>query len=164
MGAGATGERSGLISQRFGVRVPGAQYKGDKMKILTMYLKEVPEGYYNVLMENSRCLSPDKVYMISQITSSTTSSKDCTTSGSILKYFFRLPTKEHTYEALITEQLYEGICRDVKFSPDEIKTYSVFEYLFGKDTVRVYFEDDYIIAVGPEENKEWQYEFQKYHV
>ena len=132
------------------------------MKQVTMYLKEIPSNYYNALIEQSYCLSPDKVYMISQLTLSQSGN----TSASMLKYLFRLPTKNKTYEALITEQLFEGICKDIPFTTDEIVSQRVYEYLYGKDTIRVFVEDDgeNILAIGPEENKEWQYEFQKYHV
>lgn len=134
------------------------------MKNVTMILKEVPENYYNALIEHIYCISPDKVYMVSQLTVSTTKHENCTTSGSMLKYLFRLPTKNKVYESLITEQLYEGICRDIPFAPGDIKDQRVYEYLYDKDTIRVISEDDQIVAVGPENNKEWQYEFQKYHV
>lgn len=134
------------------------------MKNVTMILKEVPENYYNALIEHVYCISPDKVYMVSQLTISATKHENCVTSGSMLKYLFRLPTKDKVYESLITEQLYEGICRDIPFAPEEIKDQRVYEYLYGKDTIRVISEDDQIVAVGPEDNKEWQYEFQKYHI
>lgn len=129
-----------------------------------MILKKVPENYYNALMEHIYCLSPNKVYMVSQLTVSVSQNENCTTSGSMLKYLFRLPAKDKVYESLITEQLYEGICKDIPFTSDEIKDQRIYEYLYGKDTIRVITEDDQIIAVGPEDNKEWQYEFQKYHV
>lgn len=77
---------------------------------------------------------------------------------------FRIPTKNQTYETLITEQNYEGILRDVSFSLDDIRITSIYEYIFGKYTIRVFVEDNEIVATGPEECKEWQYEFQKYHV
>ncbi len=134
------------------------------MKEISMHLKKVPEGYYSSLSENIYCLSPGKVYMLSQITTSTTAFKDCATSGAVLKYLFRLPTKNHTYEALIPQSLFEGILRDIPFTNDEYHSQKVCEYLFGKDTVRVFIEDNAIVAIGPEENKEWQYEFQKYHI
>lgn len=134
------------------------------MKNVTMILKEVPENYYNALIEHVLCISPGKVYIVSQLTISTTEHRDCTTSGLMLKYLFRLPTKNKVYESLITEQLYEGICRDIPFTSEEIKDQRIYEYLYGKDTIRVISEDDQIVAVGPEDNKEWQYEFQKYHV
>ena len=50
------------------------------------------------------------------------------------------------------------------FATDDVKCQKIFEYLYGKDTVRVITEDEDIVAIGPEENKEWQYEFQKYHI
>lgn len=125
------------------------------MKKLTMYLKNIPPGYYAGLSEVIYCISPGKVYMVRQ-----------QSLGEIpmIKYLFRLPTEKKIYEGLITEELYEGVIRDIPFATNEIKCQKIFEYLFGKDTIRVIIEDNSIIAIGPEENKEWQYEFQKYHV
>lgn len=125
------------------------------MKELTMHLKNIPPGYYTGMSEVIYCISPEKVYMVRQQTLG---------EMPMLKYFFRLPTAKKIYEGLITEELYEGIIRDIPFTTNEIKCQKIFEYLFGKDTVRVIVEDDNIVAIGPEENKEWQYEFQKYHV
>ena len=130
------------------------------MKKITMYLKDVPRGYYNVLIEQSYCLCPNKVYMINQLNSTEYGE----TNFSTVKYMFRIPTKNQTYETLITEQNYEGILRDVSFSLDDIRITSIYEYIFGKYTIRVFVEDNEIVATGPEECKEWQYEFQKYHV
>lgn len=129
-----------------------------------MYLKEVPKGYYNSLSENVYCISPNKVYMLSQITTSVTAFKDCTTSGSLVKYLFRLPTKDKIYETLIPASLFQGLLMDIPFKDKDYKNQKVYEYLFGKDTVKVFVEDETIVAIGPEENKEWQYEFQKLHV
>lgn len=130
------------------------------MKELMMHLKTIPEGYYTCLIEQVYELSPNKIYMVSQLNMSQTGN----TSGATLKYFFRLPTKNQVYEGLITEQLFEGICRDIPFKNEDIKDQRIYEYLYGKDTIRVIVENESIIAVGPEDNKEWQYEFQKYHV
>ena len=84
----------------------------------------------------------------------------------IVKYFFRLSSKNNVYEALITENLYENILCDSLVN--ETNYQSVFEYLWGRDTVKVIVEADSfsenIVAIGPEDNKEWQYEFQKYHI
>ena len=130
----------------------------------TILLNEIPEGYYQELDELIYTLSPDKIYMVKQFAFS---ANDV---SSYAKYFFRLPTKDRTYEALITKELYEGICRDIHFEDHEVKLYVIYEYLFGKDTVRVVVEtevgkDKHIIyAVGPVENKDWQIEFQKYHI
>lgn len=125
------------------------------MKQLTMRLKEVPPGYYVGISETVYCISPDKVYMVCQ-----------QGFGEIpmIKYLFRLPTPKRVYEGLITKELYEGILRDIPFTPKEIKNQKIFEYLYGKDTIKVIVEENDIFAVGPEESKEWQYEFQKYHI
>ena len=125
------------------------------MKELTMYLKNIPPGYYAGMSEVIYCISPEKVYMVRQ-----------QNLGEIpmIKYLFRLPTVRKVYEGLITEELYEGILRDIPFATGDVKCQKIFEYLYGKDTVRVITEDEDIVAIGPEENKEWQYEFQKYHV
>lgn len=133
------------------------------MKQLSMSLKDIPPGYYLGFVETIYCLSPNKVYMVRQ----TTIEED----HPMVKYFFRLPTPKNIYEGLITEQLYNGIIKDISFAPEDIKYQQVYEYLFGKDTIRVVSELDMtltkesniIVAIGPEENKEWQYEFQKYH-
>ncbi len=125
------------------------------MKELTMHLKNIPPGYYAGMSEVIYCISPEKVYMVRQ-----------QSLGEIpmIKYLFRLPTVRKVYEGLITEELYEGILRDIPFATGDVKCQKIFEYLYGKDTVRVITEDEDIVAIGPEENKEWQYEFQKYHV
>lgn len=125
------------------------------MKELAMHLKNIPPGYYAGMSEVIYCISPEKVYMVRQ-----------QNLGEIpmIKYLFRLPTAKKVYEGLITEELYEGILRDIPFATGDVKCQKIFEYLYGKDTVRVITEDKDIIAIGPEENKEWQYEFQKYHV
>lgn len=125
------------------------------MKELTMHLKNIPPGYYAGISEVIYCISPEKVYMVRQ-----------QNLGEIpmIKYLFRLPTVRKVYEGLITEELYEGILRDIPFTTSDVKCQKIFEYLYGKDTVRVITEDKDIVAIGPEENKEWQYEFQKYHV
>lgn len=125
------------------------------MKELTMHLKDIPPGYYAGMSEVIYCISPEKVYMVRQ-----------QNLGEIpmIKYLFRLPTVRKVYEGLITEELYEGILRDIPFATGDVKCQKIFEYLYGKDTVRVITEDEDIVAIGPEENKEWQYEFQKYHV
>lgn len=125
------------------------------MKELAMHLKNIPPGYYAGMSEVIYCISPEKVYMVRQ-----------QNLGEIpmIKYLFRLPTARKVYEGLITEELYEGILRDIPFATGDVKCQKIFEYLYGKDTVRVITEDKDIIAIGPEENKEWQYEFQKYHV
>ena len=125
------------------------------MKELTMHLKNIPPGYYAGMSEVIYCISPEKVYMVRQ-----------QSLGEIpmIKYLFRLPTVRKVYEGLITEELYEGILRDIPFATGDVKCQKIFEYLCGKDTVRVITEDEDIVAIGPEENKEWQYEFQKYHV
>lgn len=125
------------------------------MKELTMHLKNIPPGYYAGMSEVIYCISPEKVYMVRQ-----------QNLGEIpmIKYLFRLPTVRKVYEGLITEELYEGILRDIPFATGDVKCQKIFEYLYGKDTVRVITEDEDIVAIGPEENKEWQYEFQKYHV
>ena len=131
------------------------------MKEISMRLKEIPPGYYAGFSESIYCISPDKVYMVRQ----TNIDKDY----SSLKYLFRLPTKYNVYEAMITKQLWDGILLNNSFSNSDYKSQFIYEYLFGKDTIRVIseldlFGDSKIIAIGPEENKEWQYEFQKYHV
>lgn len=125
------------------------------MKELAMHLKNIPPGYYAGMSEVIYCISPEKVYMVRQ-----------QNLGEIpmIKYLFRLPTARKVYEGLITEELYEGILRDIPFATGDVKCQKIFEYLYGKDTVRVITEDKDIIAIGPEENKEWQYEFQKYHI
>ena len=125
------------------------------MKELAMHLKNIPPGYYAGMSEVIYCISPEKVYMVRQ-----------QNLGEIpmIKYLFRLPTARKVYEGLITEELYEGILRDIPFATGDVKCQKIFEYLYGKDTVRVITEDKDIIATGPEENKEWQYEFQKYHI
>lgn len=125
------------------------------MKELAMHLKNIPPSYYAGMSEVIYCISPEKVYMVRQ-----------QNLGEIpmIKYLFRLPTARKVYEGLITEELYEGILRDIPFATGDVKCQKIFEYLYGKDTVRVITEDKDIIAIGPEENKEWQYEFQKYHV
>jgi hypothetical protein len=129
--------------------------EGENMKELTMHLKNIPPGYYAGMSEVIYCISPEKVYMVRQ-----------QNLGEIpmIKYLFRLPTVRKVYEGLITEELYEGILRDIPFATGDVKCQKIFEYLYGKDTVRVITEDEDIVAIGPEENKEWQYEFQKYHV
>lgn len=131
------------------------------MKEISMRLKKIPPGYYAGLSESIYCISPNKVYMVKQ--------KNIDKDYSSLKYLFRLPTKDNVYESMITEQLWSNILLDNSFNDSEYKFQLVYEYLFGKDTIRVIseldlFGDEKIIAVGPEENKEWQYEFQKYHV
>lgn len=132
------------------------------MKEISMRLKEIPDGYYVGLSETVYCIAPDKVYMVKQV--------NVDREFETIKYFFRLPTKCNVYEALITEQLYEGIRRDNYFDTNDIKFQAVYEYIFGKDTIRViseynlFHKDEKIVAIGPEENEEWQYEFQKYHV
>lgn len=125
------------------------------MKELTMHLKNIPPGYYTGMSEVIYCISPEKVYMVRQ-----------QNLGEIpmIKYLFRLPTARKVYEGLITKELYEGILRDIPFATGDVKCQKIFEYLYGKDTIRVITEDKDIVAIGPEENKEWQYEFQKYHV
>ena len=132
------------------------------MKEISMRLKEVPDGYYVGLSETVYCISPDKVYMVKQV--------NVDNEFETIKYFFRLPTKYNVYEGLITEQLYEGIRRDNYFDTNDIKFQAVYEYIFGKDTIRVisecslFHKDEKIVAIGPEENEEWQNEFQRYHI
>lgn len=132
------------------------------MKNTAMFLKNVPEGFYTGVSELIYTISPDKVYMVRQIGMNKT--------NPMMKFFFRLPTKYNVYEAMITKDLYEGINRDISFNSDEIEERMKYDYLFGKDTVHVFVQydktrkKDIIIAMGPAENKEWQYEFQKYHL
>ena len=121
------------------------------MKELSMHLKEIPPNYYAGFAETIFCISPDKVYMVKQT--------NLNRRSGYVKYLFRLPTRT---------KVYEGLLQDIPFNTDEIKNHQIFEYLYGKDTIRVIIETTLdnkpvIIAIGPEENKEWQYEFQKYH-
>lgn len=125
----------------------------------SMILKELPDGYYQSLTEIIRVLSPGKVYIVKQVAQAVKGGVPA-----YIKYFFRLPTKEKNYEALITKDFYDNVCRDIHFEDDEIKIQSVAKYLFGKDTITVYLDNGMLIATGPDENKEWQYEFQKYHI
>lgn len=133
------------------------------MKETTMILKRLPPGFYRGLRESIFTLSPDKVYMVRQDILNEDPSKILT------KYLFRLPTEHKTYEGLITKELYEGLLRDISFTKEEINCHTVWEYFFGLYTVRVYQdiqgeEISNCYAVGPEKEKEWQYEFQKYHI
>ena len=130
------------------------------MKELSMHLKEIPPNYYAGFAETIFCISSDKVYMVKQT--------NLDQHSGYVKYLFRLPTRTKVYEGMITEQLYKGLLQDIPFNADEIKNHQIFEYLYGKDTIRVTVETtldnkSIIVAIGPEENKEWQYEFQKYH-
>ena len=126
------------------------------MKEMTMILKRVPPGYYKGVAETIYTITPNKVYMVQQ-----TDTGDVFT----IKYLFRLPAKDKTYEGLITEELFEGILFDNLY--EDMKFQNVYEYLIGKDTVRVFAESENdhlcVYAIGPEDGKEWQIEFQKYH-
>ena len=69
---------------------------------------------------------------------------------------------------MITQQLYEEILSDPTLMNCKSRTYSKFEYLYGKDTITVYSEkvndEELFYADGPKDNKEWQYDFHKYHI
>ena len=133
------------------------------MKECSMILKTIPPNYYKGVFETIFCLSPNRVYLVKQVD----------LKKNYMKYFFRLPTKFQTYESLVTENFYESVIRNTDFKPEEIISRASYKYLYGKDTITVFseYETDYknnisrsIIATGPEENKEWQYDFHKFHI
>lgn len=134
------------------------------MDSITMVLKGIPSGFYNIMSENIHCLSEKKVYMVKQ----TTWNREHT--YSFVEYFFRIFTGKNSYESLITQSLYESIMKDISFKENEFFYQEVYEYLFGKKTIRVlkkYHKENpipTIVAIGPKEDEEWQYEFQKYHI
>lgn len=130
---------------------------------MLMYLKEVPSNFYRSLQEVEFELVPDTLYMAMVIMLPTNKKENVQ-----VKYLFRIVTDSKVHESMITQQLYEEILADSAFMNCKSRTYSKFEYLYGKDTITVYSEKmndkELFYAEGPKDNKEWQYDFQKYHI
>lgn len=131
---------------------------------MLMYLKQVPPNFYRSLQEVEFELVPDALHMAMIILPSKESEEVK------VKYVFRIIACDtnKVYEAMITQQLYDGILADPSFADCKSYIYSKFEYLYGKDTIVVYCEkfsdQDLIYADGPKDNKEWQYDFHKFHI
>lgn len=130
---------------------------------MLMYLKQVPPNFYRSLQEVEFELVPNTLYMVVVVMPPTNREERVQ-----VKYLFRIVTNSKVREAMITRQLYEEILADPEFMKCKSRTYSKFEYLYGKDTITVYSErindEDLFYADGPKDNKEWQYDFQKYHI
>ena len=128
-----------------------------------MHLKEVPSNFYRSLQEVEYELVPDTLYMTMVIMPPTDKREKVQ-----VKYLFRIITDSKVHESMITQQLYEEILADPELMKSKSRTYSKFEYLYGKDTITVYSEKmndrELFYAEGPKDNKEWQYDFQKYHI
>ena len=128
-----------------------------------MHLKEVPSNFYRSLQEVEYELVPDTLYMTMVIMPPTDKREKVQ-----VKYLFRIITGNKVHESMITQQLYEEILADPELMKSKSRTYSKFEYLYGKDTITVYSEKmndkELFYAEGPKDNKEWQYDFQKYHI
>ena len=124
---------------------------------MIMHLSKIPPGFYRGLQEMQYELAPN-IFIVNVIL---VSDKPEDIMG---KYVIRVVSPTNTYEAMIPYSVYEGILgdRDIK---TECRMVSRYEYLYGKDTVYVYQEGiKCIYAEGPEDNKEWQYDFHKYHI
>ena len=130
---------------------------------MLMYLKEVPQNFYRSLQEVEFELVPDTLYMAMVIMPPTNEKENVQ-----VKYLFRIVTDSKVHESMITQQLYEEILSDPELMNCKSRTYSKFEYLYGKDTITVYSEkvndEELFYADGPKDNKEWQYDFHKYHI
>ena len=132
------------------------------MKEVTMILKEVPPMWY--LSRHERIIQlGDQIELVYAGIS------DRDTKNKTERYLIRYKTKkDKTIEFDIPWSIFDVI--EDEYYEKEKQGY-VYEYMYGKDTVRVFIEfaNDQTVnpctrAVGPEENKEWQYEFQKYHI
>lgn len=122
---------------------------------MQIFLKTIPDGFYRRIFEVRYKIS-ENVYLVKQSSESNDTS--------LIKYLMQISINGHNYETLITYNLYDNILSELNTS--EIKHRHIYEYLFGKDTIRVVSESDFpkgtIVAIGPDYNKLWQKEFSKY--
>lgn len=125
-----------------------------------MRLKKIPEGYYKHCIEMAQPICSD----LALIFRYQYDDKRHTTGNR--QYFIRyIGSNCHDFDIMITEVGFELLSK--AYQQNRSSWCQIYEYIFGKDTVRVFQEDNQEggysrIAIGNKDNLEWQEEFAAY--
>ena len=121
-------------------------------------LKAIPSGYYANYVETIQKIS-DSLAVVSHCQIDINTSK-----YGNFQYFLRCINTRTLFDVMIPRQAYVLLKENIKMKePNSLVIYcNIYEYIYGKDTIKVYEYADKIEAIGEVNNKEWQEDFKNY--
>ena len=119
-------------------------------------LKAIPSGYYANYVETVQKIS-DSLAVVSHCQIDINTSK-----YGNFQYFLRCINTCTPFDIMIPRQAYVLLKENIKESNSLVIYCNIYEYIYGKDTIKVYEYADKIEAIGEVNNKEWQEDFKNY--